>query len=399
MTPLQTHETPAQGELQLHRAQSQRDEAAFIAAQVRAWIDEGTPPQRIAVLFRSVRTIDAYAAALVDRDVPIVVGGDANVFADRRALDALALLWNVYDPFRHEWMLRTLENPGLGLSDSTLALLCAEPPSPQAPLFIHDDEPAPTVRSSRWDPKRDLRLGWNVVRGEQDAALAPIARERIERFRKLREGWIEALYVLPFEAFVRRVWSEGLASEGEAGSARERIQQTVLQMLMRRMLAYMEGRPDATIADVLEYAQHRSQSDLETCTPPPDCNDCVSVLSIEAAQGLQFDRIVVAGVRAGSFPLWYVPDSFLFSPRLGMVPKENAGDARAARTAKFSYYMFRTKAREGYNAQERRAFVYALRRGRRSVLVTSWGNPTKGVTAPEFFEELRTAGIAGTDIV
>ena len=37
------------------------------------------------------------------------------------------------------------------------------------------------------------------------------------------------------------------------------------------------------------------------------------------------------------FRRYYVPDAFLFSPNYGMIPKENVGDARAARTAKFTY--------------------------------------------------------------
>jgi superfamily I DNA/RNA helicase len=79
-----------------------------------------------------------------------------------------------------------------------------------------------------------------------------------------------------------------------------------------------------------------------------------------------------------------------------MIAKENVGDARAARTAKFTYYMFRTKAREHYNREERRAFVYAMRRARKSVLVTACERPTRGVTAPEFLAELQAARLPGT---
>ena len=124
--------------------------------------------------------------ALLDANIPVAISGDVNLFADRRALDALALLWNVYDPFRHEWLLRTLSGPAVGLSDASLAMLCGEPPDPQRPLFAFDDEPAPTTRASRWNPKRDLRLGWNVIRGEQDDALGADAAARVKRFRRLR---------------------------------------------------------------------------------------------------------------------------------------------------------------------------------------------------------------------
>jgi superfamily I DNA/RNA helicase len=384
---IELHEQSAPA-LARHRAATPRDEAAFIAGQVATWLSEGTRPENVAVIFRSVRNVEEYERALLDRGVPVAIVGDANLFADRRALDALALLWNVYDPFRHDWLLRTLSNPALGLSDASLALLCTEPPNPQRPLFTFDDEPAPTTRTSRWDPKRDLRLGWNLIRGDQDAALTAEARVRIERFRRLRTEWIEAMEALPFEDFARRVWSDALAREGAPGSARARAQQLVLDRLVARLAAFLAAMPDATTADVLEYAQRRMESDLESCEDAPD-GAFVRLVSLEAAHGLEFDRVVVASVRPGAFPLWYAPDAFLFSPRIGMVPKENAGDARASRTAKFTYYMHATKARERYNAQERRAFGYALRRARKNALVTASGAPTRGLTAPEFLEELR----------
>jgi hypothetical protein len=384
---IELHEQSAPA-LARHRAATPRDEAAFIAGQVAAWLHEGTRPENIAVIFRSVRNVEEYERALLDCDVPVAIVGDANLFTDRRALDALALLWNVYDPFRHDWLLRTLANPALGLSDASLALLCTEPPSPQRPLFALDDEPAPTSRTSRWDPKRDLRLGWNVIRGDQDGALTAEARVHVERFRRLRAEWIDAMETLPFEDFARRVWRDGLAREGTPGSARARAQQLALERLLARLTAFLATMPDAATGDVLEYAQRRMESDLETCEDAPD-GAFVRLTSLEAAHGLEFDRVVVASVRPGAFPLWYAPDAFLFSPRIGMVPKENAGGARASRTAKFTYYMYATKARERYNAQERRAFGYALRRARKSALVTASGAPTRGLTAPEFLEELR----------
>lgn len=374
--------------LTLYRAKSEREEAAFIAERVKEWLAAGTPPECIAVMLRSLRDAEVYERALLERNIPVATGGDANVFADRRALDALALLWNVHDPFRHDWMLRTLSSPALALSDTSLAILCSEPPSPQAPLFIVDDDPAPTARTSRWDPKRDLRLGWNVVRGEQDGALDDVARRRLVRFRTQRATWLELARTASFETFARGVWHDALARDGDADSASARAQQLVLQRLLARLNAFLDEHPDATLGDALTYAEQRAGSELESCEVT-ESGGFVSLLSIEASRGREFDYVAIAGAGAGTFPRWYAPDAFLFSPRLGMIPKENVGDCRASRTAKFSYYVARTKAREGYNDRERRAFDYALRRARIGALVTASGGVTRGITAPEFLEELR----------
>lgn len=381
--------------LTLHRAASESDEARYIALAIEARLAEGFAPSEIALIFRSVADVHVYEGALLDRNIPVAVSGDVNIFNDRRALDALALLWNVWDPFRHDWLMRTLSGPAYALSDASLVTLCAEPPDAQTALFVLDDEPAPTTRSGRWDPKRDLRLGWNVLRGDQDRALNPIALDRIITLRERRLRWVAAMSELPFRRFVRTVWSEGLARDGAPGSARALAQQLLLRRLLDRLSAYADANPGATLGDILAYAQARSTSGLETCEADGDPR-FINLLSVDAARGRQFDVVVVPDARAGSFPRWYVPDSFLFSPAVGMVPKDNVGDARASRTAKFSYYLFKTKTREAYNDEERRAFVCALRRAKRSVLVTASGKATRGTTAPEFFEELRNARLPGS---
>jgi superfamily I DNA/RNA helicase len=372
----------------LERAATTGDEASLIAQRVAEWVAQGCSPDRIAVIFRSVAGAEPYEAALLDRNVPAVVSGDLNVFTDRRALDALALLWNVMDPFRHECLLRTLTGPRFALSDASLAALCSEPPDPQRSLFAFDDEPAPTARISRWNPKRDLRLGWNVIRGERDDALGEVARARVRQFRELRNEWLLAMDEMPFERFARTVWRDGLARDGAPGSARALAQQLALTRLLQRLNAFRMQNPDAELADVLQYSERRMDSDLESC----ECSDepgFVQLLSVEAARGREFDRVVVANVRPGAFPRWYSPEAFLFSMRYGVIPKDNVGDARASRTAKFSYYMFRSKAREHYYERERRALAYAIGRAREIVLVTGSGKPIRSNSAPEFLEELR----------
>ncbi len=385
---------PAVG-LRLFRATTRRAEAQFIADRVIELLNAGVAHDDIAVIFRSVQTIGPYRDALLERNVRVQVAGDLNVFSEAEALDALALLWAVHDPFRHDYLLRVLAGGALALSDAAIASLCGDPADAQTLLF---SEPLADLSEStgrRWDPKRDLRLGWNVLRGDRDYDLDADALARLRRFRELRSRWVEALRTHSLRAAVRLIWSEGLARSGPAASARSAYQQLVLRRLDDRMERYSKQHPHATIGDFLEDAERRMQSAFESCELR-EVAGAVRILSIDAARGREFDHVMLPNVRAGCFPRWYVPDAFLYSPSLGMIAKENVGEARAARTAKFTYYMFASKAREAYNREERRAFVYAMRRARRSVLVTAHERPTRGVTAPEFLSELQAARLPGT---
>ena len=380
--------------LTLFRASTQRAEAQFIAEHVIELLQNGASHDDIAVLFRSVESVRPYRDALLERNVRVQVAGDLNVFSEPEALDALAVLWTLHDPFRHEYLLRVLSGPALGLSDASVYTLCGEPPDAQTLLFS-EDAPAAEQRSGRWDPKRDLRLGWNVARGDRDADLSPMARERLQRLREKRAGWLDAMRRLSVPQLVRLVWREALARAGEPGSAKAAYQQQTLARVYDRIVQFTQAHAGATLGDFLEDAQIRMNSAFES-SETGETSGAVRMLSIDAVRGREFDHIVVGNVRAGTFPRWYVPDAFLYSPSLGMIAKENVGEARAARTAKFSYYMFRTKAREAYNREERRAFVYALRRAKQSALVTASERATRGITAPEFLSELQAARLPGT---
>ncbi len=380
--------------LQLFRATTQQAEAQYISEHVIDLLQGGASPDTVAVVFRSVQCVHIYRDALLQRNVPVQTVGDVNLFGERHALDALALLWCLYDPFRHDYLLRVLQGDVLGLSDASVQALCADPPQTQAPLFNDLTLEPKESRSGRWDSKRDVRLALNVLRGDCDDALSAQARERLTVFRSLRRSWLESLRDMPPAMLARKVWSEGLARDGTPGEAVAQYQQQTLTRLMRRLEAFTQGHAQSSLGEFLEYAQTRMQSPFES-SELHEFPAAVRLISLDAARGREFDHVILPNIRAGSFPRWYVPDSFLYSPSMGMIAKENVGDAMAARTAKFTYYMWRTKAREAYNNEERRAFVYALRRARLSALVTSSGRPTRGVAAPEFFAELQAAHLPG----
>ena len=387
--------TDPQVGLTLFRATTRKAETQFIAEHVAALIDGGAKPEEIALLFRSVSNTRAYCDALLDRNIPAQIAGDLNVFGEPEALDALAILWFVHDPFRHEYLLRVLSGDAVAFSDSTLALLCEEPEDTQTQLFAEEPSIENGPRAPRWDPMRDVRLGWNVLRGDRDATLPDLARDRLMRLRELRTQWLNALRSLALPDLARLVWSQGLARAGEPASARAQYQQLTLHRLYERIVSFAAEHPDESLAEFLAYAEERMNSDFESCETI-EGGKAVRLLSIDAAVGHEFDHVIVPNARAGAFPRYYVPDAFLYSPSLGMIAKENVGEARAARTAKFSYYMYKSKTRERYNLEERRAFVYALRRAKRSALVTASEKATRGIAAPEFLAELQAARLPGT---
>jgi DNA helicase-2/ATP-dependent DNA helicase PcrA len=373
--------------VQLYRAQSARDEARFVAAEAARLIAGGMAPERIAVVTRNLRCAHVYVEALLAAGIPTDVGGAASLYEFPAVLDALAALWSAVDPFRHEYLLRNLEAPWLRLSDASIAVLCGDAEAPQPLLFeLPEGEPEEDA-GPRWDRRRDLRLGRNVTRGDVDSALSPEARERVEAFRAARERWEGAARTLGPAELARLIFDESVLATLR-DDARGRFEGGLVARLIDEVDAFSAREPLGSLGDFLTWAERVAEAEADLLNLALRDRGALRVVDVEAAKGDEFDAVFVVDVRAGAWPRYYVPDAFLFMPAAGMIPKENVGDADAARTAKFTYSLFRYKLREKYNAEERRAFYCAASRARQRLYVSASGRATRGVSAPEILEEL-----------
>jgi superfamily I DNA/RNA helicase len=372
--------------VEVFRSADRDAEIAAVAERVAAEVAAGTPPARIAIVHRSARCLDAYATAVLGHDVPVAAFGDIDLLARQDAGDALAALWSAADPFRHAWLLRAIALPQVALSDASLAVLCGEPSDPQAMLFALP-EPAQTT-DRRWDRRRDVRLATNVLRGERDADLSPLARARIVAFRARRARWAALAHDAGAAAAAAIVADAGtfVARNGET-AARTAYRVTLVGHLLALIARYAERHPGASLEDALLMLERIAAADRGPIVTGDDRG--VFVGSIDRIGPRRFDHVFVVDVRAGSFPPYYVPDAFLFSPKIGMVPKDAAGDAPAARTAKFTWYAHQSKLKESYAREHRRMLALALVRADRAVTVSASGRATRGIGAPEFVSELQ----------
>ena len=234
-----------------------------------------------------------------------------------------------------------------------------------------------------------MRLGWNLTHGDVDAQLSDEARERVAAFRAALLRWHGWEQELGLADLARAVFEETVfAAAGD--DPHGRFDRALVERLLERIASYERREPLDDLEDFLYYVEMVADADTDLLVIEPREPNAVSVLDVEAAKGREFDHVFVVGAQAGCFPQYYVPDAFLFTPRRGIIPKENVGDdARAARTAKFTYVSYQLKLRERFNEQERRAFYCAATRAREKLYVSTSGRVTRGIAAPELAEELK----------
>jgi superfamily I DNA/RNA helicase len=382
--------SPLPGTFSFFRAETMPEEAQEVASEIARLIATGMPPEEIAVITRNLRCAHSYVAALLARNVPTDVGGAASLYDFPATADALAALYSVVDPFRHDYLLRALQAPWMRLADASLATLCADAADPQTLLFEIDGDDAESRETRRWDQRRNLRLARNVTRGDVDGDLPREARERLGAFRAARARYERAARGLEPSQLARLIFDETvLATAGH--DARGRFTRGLVDRLQSDIDAFFAREPLASLEEYLRYAESVAASESDLLSIAPTGATAVRVLDVEAAKGQTFGAVFVVDVRAGAWPRYYAPDAFLFIPSLGMIPKENVGDARAARTAKFTYASSYHRLREKYNAEERRALYCALTRARDYVSISASGRATRGISTPELLEEIRAA--------
>ncbi len=386
--PAGTEQLSDPGTVAFYRADTLRDEAAYVASEVARLLAQGTPAAGIALITRNLRCAHTYIDALLTRNVPVDVAGSASLYDFPAARDALAALWSAVDPFRHDYLLRALQAPWLRLSDASVATLCAEAADPQPVLFELEGDDSDTAGTRRWDRRRSLRLGRNVTRGDVDPDLPPEARERLAALRSALERYERAARTLEPPQLARLVLDESVLATA-ADDSRGRFSGGIVARVQADIDAYFAREPLASLEDYLTFAELVAASEDDLLSLAPVLPETVRVLDVETAKGETFSAAFVVDVRAGAWPRYYVPDAFLFTPSMGMIPKENVGAADATRTAKFTYTLFRQRLREKYNAEERRALYCAVSRARDYISVSVSGRATRGASTPELYEELR----------
>lgn len=377
--------------LTIFHAMQKADEAAFIADRVAKLLDEGAAQASIAIILRTLQGSASYERALLARGIALDVEGDVSPLRNAAATDALAALWVACDPYRHAWLLRFLQAAPFAFPDSTLAVLCGDAPSPQGSLF--EGEPAAPSGSG---VDRSVRLGRHVFGADVDARLPGDACAKLAWLRQAASGWHELRERASLVHFAARVFEDVGLPVTDTNAAQRDADARAIERLFTRIERYELMHPGARLEDFLEHAQSLGTSE-HARTGDGYGRHCVQLLSVAAARGRSFDHVFIANLHAGAFPRYYTPESFLFSPSLGIIAKDNAGGTHAARTAKYTYYDFRYKPAAAYYEHERHMLALAMLRARSTLTVTACERPTRGIGAPEFLTELRTLRPASAD--
>ncbi|HEY7453375.1 MAG TPA: ATP-dependent DNA helicase [Thermoleophilaceae bacterium] len=343
------------GRVRFWRARSERAQAQAVAAEAEQLIAGGVPPERIAVLVRSVKAEGAViASALEERAVPARTCGAAAYFQRAEVRDVLAWLRALADPNDSGAVVRALSRPPVELRSVDVA------------------------RLTQLARRRKLDMPSAVAAALEGPQLSEEGRDRARVFLRLYRSASNAFEDRRPDAFVLRLIERiGLRRQQVFATHADTVERLRnIAKLSELATAYMRREPHATARDFTRYLAAVAESGLreEEVTGTPTA-PAVQVMTMEASRGLEFDHAFVLGLSAAQFPGPYRAETDGVPPEL----LKRSGPA--------------PDPREEHEATMRRLLYLAMTRARKG-LVLAWvedGRQSATLRPSPFYEEAMAA--------
>jgi DNA helicase-2/ATP-dependent DNA helicase PcrA len=319
------------------------DEAADVArwfVERRREHDEATAgrPHTGAILFRSKRHMQTFAAALAAEGVPHRILGLGGLLATPEVVDVVSTLRVVHDPNAGSALIRLLTGPRFAVGVADMAALhdlgqrLAERDTGMMPL---PEEVRVRLRSSRGaDEAVSIIDAVDVVRAVRDdyrmlERISPEGRSRIraagEMLERLRRASSQ-----PIPELLRLIELElrldiELAANETRGPAR--VASTQLRAFSDEVRTFLAADERGSIGSLLAWLDKAESTDELMPRPEPPEPGVVQLLTIHGSKGLEWDAVAVVRLVVDELPSRVSDTSGWFG--FGVVPFALRGDRDA----------------------------------------------------------------------
>jgi DNA helicase-2/ATP-dependent DNA helicase PcrA len=262
--------------IKIYSAYNERDEANFIVARLRNWSDQGNPRIGAAVLYRSNAQSRVLEEALINASLPYRIYGGLRFFERAEIKDALAymrLISNRYDDSSFE---RIVNRPARGIGARTVEQIRSY---------------ARTNSSSMWHAAGAVASNGLIGRTASSvvAFLGLIEKMAQETSNlELAEHVDHVIHASKLITFFKK-------EKGERSETR-------IENLEELVSAAQSFKPNSTdeMSDLDAFLSHAA---LEAGEDQAEAwEDCVQLMTMHSAKGLEFSLVFLCGMEDGLFP-------------------------------------------------------------------------------------------------
>ena len=263
--------------IRVYAATNEIDEARFAIDQIEHWIDQGNRRDETAILYRSNAQSRVFEEELLQRGIPYRVYGGLRFFERAEIKDALAYLRLVSNRDSDPAFERIVNLPTRGIGNKTLELI---------------RERARTRQLSMWQASKEV---------VEENALPPRALTAVSGFLSLINGIAGETQALELAETTDHVLkASGLLEHyrkerGEMAQARvENLEELV--NATRNFIADEDEELDEMSLFLAHAALEAGEGQAE------EWEDCVQLMSLHSAKGLEFPLVMLCGMEEGLFP-------------------------------------------------------------------------------------------------
>ncbi len=262
----------------LYAAFNEVDEARFVIERIRRYLEEGHSRSDSAILYRSNAQSRLFEEALIQAQIPYRVYGGLRFFERAEIKDALAYLRLIANPEDDPSFERAVNMPPRGIGARTLDAVRAH---------------ARDFGCSLWQAARDLIKGGVMTRRAATA---------LTGFLELIEHQRTETRELELPELVNQVISaSGLPTHFEKsrdGKGVDRVEN--LEELVNATRQFSFESEDEELDDLSAFLAHAA---LEAGDAQGDAfEDCVQLMTLHSAKGLEFPLVFIGGLEEGLFP-------------------------------------------------------------------------------------------------
>jgi DNA helicase II / ATP-dependent DNA helicase PcrA len=273
------------GRMQVMEFENDLDEADQVARTIKQLLLSGLPPSEIAILYRSNAQSRGYEKALIGQGVPYAIYGGTRFFERMEIKNAIAYMRLVMNYNDDTSFSRIVNIPSRGIGEVTVNEI------------------------------RDIATAEGVSMLEAAATRYQGARERIDGFVNMLATLVDSASSMPLPKFIEHVLTTtGLSHFYDSKKSEEdKARVANLQELVSAAAAFCRESPCKDAARIpaieildefvatatLQASSDVGHSDKKAAIYNPNC---VTLMTVHAAKGLEFDTVIVAGLDDGIFP-------------------------------------------------------------------------------------------------
>ncbi len=264
--------------VKLYTAYDERDEARFVIEQIQAWVNDGGVRSEVAILYRSNAQSRTFEEQLMQAGMPYRVYGGLRFFERAEIKDALAYLRLCTRSDDDPSFERIVNTPTRGIGNKTVD---------------HVREFARANQISLWDAANQL-ITSSQLTSRASTALAKFI-ELIQEIRSQitdQDLFQQIEIMLDLSKLIEHFQKE----KGEKGQAR-------VENLQELVTAARGYEVEETEDDLPPLASFLAHAALEAGDgQAEEWEDCVQLMSLHTAKGLEFPLVFLTGLEEGLFP-------------------------------------------------------------------------------------------------